>query len=70
MSTSEAIGRFYQAHLPGAVLHNKILRAPCPFCATQAGNREVGELVVLLNQDSFFYGHFRCSKRCVPGGTT
>lgn len=68
MSTSEAIGRFYQAHLPGAALHNKILRAPCPFCATQAGNREAGELVVLLNQDSFFYGHFRCSRRCVPGG--
>ena len=68
MSSLDAIGQFYQAHLPGATLHKTLLRAACPFCAARASKGDSGEVVVILNPESFFHGYFRCTKRCTPGG--
>lgn len=42
------------------------LTVACPFCEDRGF--EIGRLTVVLNQDSFFHGYFRCHNRCVPGG--
>ncbi len=42
------------------------LTVKCPFCEDRGF--EIGRLTVVLNQDSFFHGYFRCHNRCVPGG--
>ena len=64
---NEAFTGFYQQHLPGAVIRNHVLQAPCPFCGKE-GHSEAATLVVLLNPESYFHGYFRCTRRCTPGG--
>lgn len=67
MSKMDAITAFYSNQLPDGELKNNILQAPCPFCAKKKSTKP-GQLVVFLNQDSFFHGYFRCQNHCVPGG--
>lgn len=64
---SEVTHDFYLQHLPGAVLDNTTLVAPCPFCLSR-GKESAGRIVVYLNKDGYFHGFFRCVNRCVPGG--
>ncbi len=64
MTPFEQIKRFYQDHLPAAEEKEQRLVAPCPFC--ESGNR--GRIVVQINPQNYFRGHFQCSQRCVPGG--
>jgi len=67
MSPNEQIKQFYLKNLEGAAEEGTQLQAPCPFCA--AGKKaEPGKLVVDLDPKSFFYGYFRCTSRCTPGG--
>ncbi len=63
----DIVTQFYLLQLPEAELKNNTLQAPCPFCA-QKENEEKGQMVVFLNQESFFHGYFRCLNRCVSGG--
>ncbi len=63
----EQIKAFYAAHLPEAAWKGAHLVAPCPFCGRQKKEKP-GRLVVLLNPESHFRGHFRCLNDCVPGG--
>ncbi len=67
MDTAGQIRTFYGDHIPGAVLDNSFLKAPCPFCKPDE-NGGKGTLVVYLNPDSYFAGYFRCLNRCRPGG--
>ncbi|MFZ0243940.1 MAG: DnaB-like helicase C-terminal domain-containing protein [Desulfobacterales bacterium] len=67
MDMAGQIKKFYGDHVPGAVLDNSYLKAPCPFCKPDA-NGGKGTLVVYLNPDSYFTGYFRCLNRCRPGG--
>ena len=48
-------------------MKDNILTTACPFCREKQGN-DNGNLIVFLNQASYFHGYFRCSNRCVPGG--
>ncbi len=63
----EQIKAFYEAHLPEATWKGAHLIAPCPICNRQKKEKP-GRLVVLLNPESYFRGHFRCQNDCVPGG--
>lgn len=63
----DIVTQFYLHQLPEAELKNNTLLAPCPFCA-QKENEKMGQMMVFLNQESFFHGYFRCLKRCVSGG--
>ncbi|MBR9982091.1 MAG: AAA family ATPase [Desulfatitalea sp.] len=63
----EAIKAFYETRLPAARWKGHHLTAPCPFCQ-RAHKESTGQLMVMLNRDSFFRGYFRCSANCVPGG--
>ncbi len=58
--------KFYEAHLPEAVVQDKQLVAPCPFCVKRGFSD--GRLVVSLKKTGYFKGYFRCTNRCVPGG--
>lgn len=64
---TDAIALFYQRQLSGSRLKNTLLHAPCPFCS-RYGKGEENLLTVVLNQENFFHGYFRCANRCVPGG--
>ncbi|WP_028584691.1 bifunctional DNA primase/helicase [Desulfogranum mediterraneum] len=64
---SDAVSEFYQNAVPEALLSNKVLKAPCPFCRLQ-GKEKPGQLTVFLNEESFFHGYFQCQSRCSPGG--
>ena len=67
MNPSESVRQFYLQHLKDAHQEGANLKAPCPFCPPS--ERGVpGQLVVDMDPDSFFYGHFRCLNRCHPGG--
>ncbi|MBI5551012.1 MAG: AAA family ATPase [Desulfobacterales bacterium] len=63
----ESIKAFYEANLPEAGWKGAHLIAPCPFCGRQKKEKP-GRLVVLLNPESYFRGHFRCLNDCVPSG--
>lgn len=63
---TDAIALFYQQHLPGSTLKNSLLRGPCPLCGRYG--KGDGQITVVLNQENFFHGYFRCPHRCVPGG--
>ena len=63
----DEVTRFYIHSLDGEWSGEGRYEAPCPFCLSH-GKNETGRLVVILNQDSFFHGYFRCDSRCVPGG--
>lgn len=67
MSKMDAISAFYSNQLPDGELKNNILHAPCPFCSKNKMKKQ-GELIVVLNPDSFFHGYFRCRNHCVAGG--
>ncbi|RPI77341.1 MAG: DNA helicase, partial [Desulfobacteraceae bacterium] len=67
MNPGDKIQPFYLAHLQGAKLEGTMLKASCPFCANPE-NLKPGLLVVYLDPESYFYGYFRCSNRCKPGG--
>lgn len=62
----DVVTQFYLRHLPKATLNGTILHAPCPFCSEQGV--EAGTLAVVLHQENFFHGYFRCLNRCVSGG--
>jgi hypothetical protein len=63
----DVVTRFYLQQLPGAEFNNNVLQAPCPFCPKPDGETR-GQIVVFLNQESYFHGYFRCLNHCVPGG--
>ncbi len=63
----DIVTQFYLQQLPDAELKNNTLQAPCPFC-TQKENEKIGQMVVFLNQESFFHGYFRCLNSCIRGG--
>jgi replicative DNA helicase len=67
MTTFARIKAFYQKHLPNAQFKGSLLSGPCPFC-TSGSDRKTGQIMVLLNRDSYFRGYFKCSNRCVHGG--
>ncbi len=67
MSSADPIKQFYLRHLPQAKIKGSTLYAPCPFCP-HSEDTSAGTLVVNLDPESFFYGHFRCLNRCRPGG--
>lgn len=69
MNSAGAIKQFYLQHLQNAQAVDLTLQAPCPFC-DPSKNTSPGVLIVNLDPDSFFYGYFRCSNRCKPGGFT
>jgi len=61
------IKTFYETHLPGATIKGHHLIAACPFC-TREKKSPPGQIMVLLNPESFFKGYFKCRDSCVPGG--
>jgi hypothetical protein len=67
MTTFAQIKAFYQQHLPRAELKGGLLSGPCPFCSDKP-DAEPGQIVVLLNRESYFRGFFKCSNRCVSAG--
>ncbi len=67
MELDEKLADFYTEHLPGAVIQNTMLQAPCPFCRESA-SRDGSSLVAYLGARSYFAGYFRCRNRCTPGG--
>ena len=67
MNSADPIKQFYLRHLPQAQLEGSTLQAPCPFCK-HTETAAPGTLIVNLDPESFFYGHFRCLSRCSPGG--
>lgn len=67
MQLCDDVCLFYQEYLPEAKLENNVLVGACPLC--QKSKREnIGKLSVYLNKSGFFFGYFRCSNGCVPGG--
>lgn len=64
---SENIKAFYLKHLNNAKVEDSFIKAPCPFCEQKTG-QSPGNIVVVLNPESFFLGYFRCLRRCVHGG--
>jgi len=69
MNPNDKTKQFYLTHLQGAKVEGSMLKASCPFCANP-DNLKPGLLVVYLDPESYFYGYFRCSNRCKPGGFT
>lgn len=67
MDRHDEIKRFYTEQIPGAMIEDNLLKAPCPFCSKDK-LKKPGTLVVYLDPESFFMGYFRCLSRCVPGG--
>ncbi|MBU2499512.1 MAG: AAA family ATPase [Proteobacteria bacterium] len=67
MDHHEAVRNFYLEHIPGAKIEGNILKAPCPFCADDKGEKR-GVMAVYLDAASLFMGYFRCLSRCRPGG--
>ncbi len=67
MNSTDRITQFYLKYLPGAKLKGLTLNASCPFCP-HSETTAPGTLIVNLDPESFFYGYFRCSIRCRPGG--
>ncbi|MBS3757689.1 MAG: AAA family ATPase [Desulfobacterales bacterium] len=68
-NSADSIKAFYLRHLPQAKFEGQTLHAPCPFCP-HSETTVPGKLIVNLDPESFFYGHFRCLARCIPGGFT
>jgi len=62
----DPIARFYLENLHDTHWEETILNADCPFCRDRGFKK--GRLVIFLNKDSFFYGYFRCTNRCINGG--
>ncbi len=67
LTRDEAVRRFYLKHLPGCRIEERRLEAPCPFCASVKSGAS-GLLTVDLDPGSGFFGYFRCTQRCSPGG--
>lgn len=67
MTPFEQIQHLYESHLAGANRKGHHLVAPCPFCV-QKNRDKPGQIVVLLNPESFFRGYFRCTQGCTPSG--
>ncbi len=67
MDLVEATRAFYLKHLPGAVVKEEEIQAPCPICARRARGVS-GILSVVLDPAGIFTGYFRCGNRCTPGG--
>ncbi|MBN1850881.1 MAG: AAA family ATPase [Deltaproteobacteria bacterium] len=67
MPSNKEIRQFYLAHIPGAREEGPLIKAPCPFCRSDADHNP-GTLAVYMDPESFFMGYFRCSNRCIPGG--
>lgn len=67
MISLDKIRNFYLKQLHQGSLKGEQLLAPCPFCRTNQQKTQ-GTLAVILNPDSYFYGYFRCTNQCIPGG--
>ncbi len=67
MDRADELKRFYLEKISGAKMEGNLLKAPCPFCATDKGQKP-GVMVVYLDPESFFMGYLRCSNRCMQGG--
>ncbi|MFO7783200.1 MAG: DnaB-like helicase C-terminal domain-containing protein [Desulfatiglandales bacterium] len=67
MDRTEAIREFYLKHLPGAVVNEQEIQAPCPICARRDKGVS-GRISVALDPAGLFTGYFRCSNPCTPGG--
>ena len=63
MDQTEPVAAFYEKHLGKLVNKQGV---PCPFCESRGC--KVGRLVIVLNQESFFHGYFRCTHSCVASG--
>lgn len=69
MNRPDPVIEFYSKHLPDAALKHNILTAKCPFCEQHAkDNKEKQLIIIFVNQESYFYGYYRCLNRCSPGG--
>ncbi|NNF98965.1 MAG: DNA helicase [Desulfobacteraceae bacterium] len=67
MSLQHRIRTFYEEHLPEATVEGNYLVATCPFCPASPATTP-GKLAVLVNPESYFFGYFRCTRGCMPGG--
>lgn len=67
MDRADELKTFYLQNVPGAKMAGTLLKAPCPFCAKEKGQKP-GVMVAYLDPESFFMGYFRCLNRCIPGG--
>jgi replicative DNA helicase len=67
MDRADELKTFYLRNTPGAKMEGNLLKAPCPFCATDK-EQKPGIMVAYLESESFFMGYFRCLNRCMPGG--
>jgi len=67
MDRADELKTFYLQNTPGAKMEGHLLKAPCPFCKTEKGQKP-GVMVAYLDPESFFMGYFRCSNRCMQGG--
>ena len=67
MNPPDEIKAFYMEHLTGAEEDGHLIKAACPICSSQKGEKP-GTIVVYLDPGSFFMGYFRCLNRCRPGG--
>lgn len=63
MGLMDPVEEFYRKQL---CISSDKKSPPCPFCKSRG--HEPGRLAIVLNPESFFYGYFRCSNSCVPGG--
>jgi hypothetical protein len=68
MISTKAVTDFYRKHVPTGLMDEdtKQLMATCPFCRGE----DKGKLVVDLNPESVFFGHFYCTAFCLHGGWT
>lgn len=64
VSGRNALSAFYLKYLGGKP--GDRLTVDCPFCEQRGF--PPGKLQVILKNDSFFHGYFRCLNRCVQGG--
>lgn len=66
MLTSKAIIDFYRKNLPQALMDEDThkLVGTCPWCRGE----DKGNIVVDLDPQSPFFGHFHCTSFCVHGG--
>ncbi|MFO7737491.1 MAG: DnaB-like helicase C-terminal domain-containing protein [Desulfatiglandaceae bacterium] len=67
MDLTEAIKKFYLKQVQEATVEGNFLKAPCPICSSNPKGKP-GTMAVYINPESRFFGYFRCSNRCVPGG--
>ena len=61
---TDVVSQFYREQFASEA--DEKLSPECPFCSQRGFTP--GELLLVLNPESYFHGYFRCSNRCTPGG--